>query len=252
MWEEPPISGSRGSGTVFFSGCGLGCVYCQNRAVSRASERLAGTAYPPERLAELMRRTEALGVHNISFVTGTQYVPDIIAALRIYRPRVPLVWNSGGYELPSVVDALAPYIDIWLPDYKYALTEPAAGYSGAPDYPEKAIAAIKRMRMHTPADVFGDDGVMLSGMIVRQLVLPLNTRNSIAALERIASELPGTLVSVMGQYTPVSADDRFPELSRRITRREYDKVCDAAARLGLKGFTQELSSAKTGYIPDFL
>lgn len=260
MWEEPPISGTRGSGTIFFSGCGLGCVYCQNSAVSRADNGIAGERCSPLRLTEIMKSLEEKGIHNISMVTGTQFVPDIIAALRIYRPAVPVVWNSGGYEEISVIDALAPYIDIWLPDYKYALSDTAAKYSRAPDYPEKALAAIKRMRLYQPENITGSDGMLKKGMIIRHLVLPLNTRNSAAVLERLAAGLPGVPVSIMSQYTPMPqiaelngsvSPAPFPELGRRVTAREYDKVCATAISLGIDGYTQVLSSAAKDYIPDF-
>ena len=253
MWEEPPISGTHGSGTIFFSGCNLGCIYCQNHEISTVSGNTpVGEKCSPEQLVEKMLELEAQGVHNISFVTGTHFVPDIIAALKIYRPSVPTVWNSGGYEELAVVDALAPYIDIWLPDYKYALTEPAEKYSRAPDYPEKALAAIKRMRRHQPENVIDDDGIMRRGMIIRHLVLPLNTRNSIAVLETLARELPGVPVSIMSQYTPAVTNTGFDELSRRITVREYDKVCACAERLGTDGFVQETTASRKSYIPDFL
>lgn len=260
MWEEPCISGTRGSGTIFFSGCGLGCVYCQNSAISRAEDGVKGERCSPERLTELMKELENKGVHNISLVTGTQFIPDIIAALKIYRPAVPVVWNSGGYEEQSVIDALSPYIDIWLPDYKYGLSAAAEKYSRAPDYPEKALAAIKRMRRYQPENTADSGGILQKGMIIRHLVLPLNTKNSIAVLETLAAELPGVPVSIMSQYTPMphilkpdgtGSGDPFPELGRRITAREYEKVCLAAIELGIDGYTQTLSSAEKDFIPDF-
>lgn len=246
MWEEPPISGERGSGTIFFTGCTLGCVYCQNRDISRGGMR--GRALSPEDLAEQMRSLEQQGVHNISFVTGTHHAAGIIKALRIYRPALPLVWNSGGYERPEVIDALAPWIDIWLPDYKYALREPAQRYSAAPDYPETALTAIKRMRAHQPENVI-EDGIMRRGVLVRHLVLPLNTRNSIAALETIAAELPDVPVSLMSQFVPTPECENYPEINRRITAREYEKVCDRLVSLGLDGYTQERASAAGEYVP---
>ena len=250
MWEEPPISGTRGAGTIFFSGCTLRCVYCQNRDISRIEGRPRGRAVTAAQLADIMLSLEEQGAHNIEFVTGTQFVPTIIEALELHRPAVPVVWNSGGYERIETVDTLAPYVDIWLPDYKYALSSPAEKYSGAPDYPEVALRAIERMREHAPENVI-EDGIMRRGVIVRHLVLPLNVRNSIAALERLHERLPDVPVSIMGQYTPVDGLENYPELTRRITPREYGKVCDAAQELGIEGYVQELSSAESRYIPQW-
>lgn len=247
MWEEPCISGTRGSGTIFFSGCVLGCVFCQNSVISH--ERL-GADKTPEELADIFRRLEEQKVHNISFVTGTHFIPQIIKALGIYRPALPIVWNCSGYEMPEAVDALAKYVDIWLPDFKFASQSVAEKYSGAPDYPEIAKAALLRMRQHAPTDSFDGD-IMTGGVIVRHLVLPHNTRNSIEVLWWLAENMPDTLVSIMSQYFPAGRADEFPELTRRITRREYDKVMDCAEMLGIDGFMQELSSAKEEYVPQF-
>ena len=248
MWEEPVISGSRGSGTVFFSGCSLGCAFCQNASIS---SELRGRAVTPEGLADIMRELESQGAHNISFVTGTHYAAAIIRALEIYRPSVPTVWNSGGYERIDTLRALSPYIDIWLPDYKYALPAVARKYSRAPDYPEVAMKAIQFMCECAGGSVI-EDGLMKQGVIVRHLVLPGNVRNSVAALRKISSHLPrGTLVSVMSQYTPAGQIAAFPELGRRITAAEYEKVLDTVDTLGITGFRQELSSAAEEYVPAF-
>ena len=247
MWEEPPISGTRGSGAIFFSGCPLGCVYCQNRDISKNG--VVGREVSTEQLTQVMADLEAQGVHNIDFVTGTHFIPGIIAALKLRRPGVPVIWNTSGYETVEAVDALAPWVDIWLPDYKYALSAPAEKYSAAPDYPDVAMNAIKRMRFHQPENIYNEKGMLLRGVILRHMVLPLNVRNSIAALERIAAELPGTPVSLMSQYTPVIDDPRFPELSRKITAREYEKVCGRMIDLGLDGFMQERGSSTGDFIP---
>ena len=248
MWEEPVISGSAGSGTIFFSGCCLGCVFCQNYSIS---SELHGRAVTPEGLAEIMRCLEEQGAHNISFVTGTHYAQAIIRALEIYRPRIPTVWNSGGYERVETLQALAPYIDIWLPDYKFALPDVAEKYASAPDYPAVAMKAIQFMCGCAGENLI-EEGVMKRGVIVRHLVLPGNLRNSVAALRRISSVLPrGTLVSIMSQYTPAGKIQPFPELGRRITSGEYEKILDVADLLGMNGFRQELSSAKEEYVPDF-
>ena len=249
MWEEPPISGTSGSGTIFFTGCPLGCIYCQNREISGSGD--IGREISPDDLADIMKEMEQQGVHNINFVTGTHHIPRIIAALRLYRPSIPIVWNTGGYETAEAVDALAPWVDIWLPDYKYALAAPAEKYSATPDYPETAMTALKCMRAYQPENVFDETGILFRGMIVRHLVLPLNVRNSFAVLERIAEELHGVPVSLMSQYTPVIDDPRYPELSRRITAREYDRVCDRLEELGLEGYMQERSSSGGEYIPQW-
>ena len=248
MWEEPVISGSAGSGTIFFSGCTLGCVFCQNFSIS---SELRGRTVSVEGLAEIMRELEKQGAHNISFVTGTQYAGAIIRALEIYRPHIPTVWNSGGYERVETLRALSRYIDIWLPDYKFALQAVAEKYASAPDYPEAALEAIRFMCRSAGENIV-ENGVMKRGVIVRHLVLPGNTRNSVAALRKIRSELPeGTLVSVMSQYTPAGNYLEFPELGRRITSREYEKILDEADILGIGGFMQELSSAAEEYVPEF-
>ena len=248
MWEEPVISGSRGSGTIFFSGCCLGCAFCQNAAIS---SELRGRAVSPQELAEIMRELERQGAHNISFVTGTHYAEAIIRALRLYRPSVPTVWNSGGYERIETLRALSPYIDIWLPDYKFALPAVAEKYAHAPDYPETALRAIQFM-CRCAGENRIEEGVMKRGVIVRHLVLPGNLRNSVAALRRLSGELPrGTLMSVMSQYTPAGRIDGFPELGRRLTAAEYEKILDVADVLGVEGFRQELSSAAEEYVPEF-
>ena len=248
MWEEPVISGSRGSGTIFFSGCCLGCAFCQNAAIS---SELRGRAVSPQELAEIMWELERQGAHNISFVTGTHYAEAIIRALRLYRPSVPTVWNSGGYERIETLRALSPYIDIWLPDYKFALPAVAEKYAHAPDYPETALRAIQFM-CRCAGENRIEEGVMKRGVIVRHLVLPGNLRNSVAALRRLSGELPrGTLMSVMSQYTPAGRIDGFPELGRRLTAAEYEKILDVADVLGVEGFRQELSSAAEEYVPEF-
>lgn len=248
MWEEPVISGNGGSGTIFFSGCCLGCAFCQNYAIS---SEVRGRAVTPAGLAEIMRELERQGAHNISFVTGTHYAEAIIRALEIYRPGIPTVWNSGGYERTETLQALSKYIDIWLPDYKFALPETASKYACAPDYPAVALNAVQFMCKSAGGNVI-EDGIMKRGVIVRHLVLPRNVRNSVAALRRISSELPeGTLVSIMSQYTPAGNIAAFPELGRRLTSSEYEKVLDTADSLGITGFKQELSSAAEEYVPEF-
>lgn len=248
LWEEPPISGVNGSGTIFFAGCSLGCVYCQNKEISSPGTNY-GKAVSPRELCDIMRSLEDKGVHNISFVTGTHFSECIIEALELYRPNLPLVWNSSAYEQPKALSALGKHIDIWLPDYKYALEQPAAKYSHAADYPVVALEAIKQMRSFAPKDVF-ENGLMKKGMIVRHLLLPGNLRNSVAALRALAREVPNTLISIMSQYTPIGdIASVFPELGRTVSEKEYEKLLDEAQLLGIDGFIQDGAAASESFIP---
>lgn len=247
--EEPPISGTKGSGTIFFGGCSLGCRYCQNSEISREA---TGRVYTVQQLAETIKDLEAQGAHNINFVTGTQYTCEIIKALDIYRPNIPIVWNTSGYETLETIELLKDYVDIWLPDIKYAISEKAERYSLAPDYPETAFAAVGRMLEISGPLKTDENGIAQKGVLIRHLILPSNTKNSIAVLERIASEF-GTAVpvSIMSQYTPHGDISQLPEINRKITRREYDKVCTKALELGIGEYTQELTSATESWIPEF-
>lgn len=247
--EEPPISGTKGSGTVFFGGCNLGCCFCQN---SMISVKPTGKPYTPRMLADSIKALEETGVHNISFVTGTQYVEGIIETLNIYRPGVPIVWNCSGYETLETVDKLAEFVDIWLPDIKYAISEKAAKYSNAPDYPQVAFDAVERMLAHSGVLETDEEGIAKKGVLIRHLVLPGNTKNSIAVLTEIAQRFGNEVpVSIMSQYIPCGDAEKFPEINRRVTAREYDKVCAAAQELEINGFTQEMTSATKAWIPDF-
>ncbi len=247
--EEPPISGTNGSGTIFFGGCSLGCIFCQNSEISRTA---TGRVYTVNDLAEEIKSLEEQGAHNINFVTGTQYADRIIEALCIYRPDIPVVWNTGGYETVETVEMLSDYVDIWLPDLKYAASEKAERYSKAPDYPDTAFRAVRRMiELSGPLEK-DEKGIAVKGVLIRHLILPSNTKNSIAVLERIAEEFGTEIpVSLMSQYTPHGDISGHPEINRRITRREYDKVCAVAMELGIGEYTQELSSAEESYIPEF-
>ena len=169
MWEEPCISGTRGSGTVFFSGCGLRCVFCQNEEISHGGE---GKVVSVERLTEIFRELEAAGAHNINLVTAAQFVPAVIAALELYRPRIPIVYNSSGYESVETLRLLEGYVDIYLPDYKYIDAGMAKLLSGAADYPDVALDAIREMVRQTGAAVYDEAGMMLRGTQIRHLVLP--------------------------------------------------------------------------------
>lgn len=252
-WEEPSISGAHGSGTVFFSGCNLKCVYCQNKEVSH--HRL-GTVISENELEDTMLRLQAEGAENINLVTPTHY-SDTLAKL-LYKIKgklnIPVVWNSSGYEKPETLEILDGLIDIYLPDFKYADTELAGLYSDAPDYPEVALKAIHKMYSQVGKNVFGDDGLLKRGMIIRHLVLPGCRKNSFAVLDAIASSIPvsDVKISLMSQYTPDFAIGcGFKNLERRITTFEYDSVLRYAEKLGFDGYFQERTSADKCYTPEF-
>ena len=249
MWEEPDISGEKGSGTVFFSGCVLRCEFCQNSVISRQS---CGKTVNAQELAEIFRRLESEGVHNINLVSPTPYYPVITEALDIYRPAIPIVCNTSGYERVETLKKLEGYIDIYLPDFKYSSAEAAKKYSAAPDYPDVALAAIKEMVRQVGTPVHGDDGMMKKGVMIRHLILPDNTENSLGVLDMIADELPPDIyVSLMAQYFP-TGNETHSELSRKITKEEYDTVSGYMMLLGLEnGYMQEHESADSSYVPDW-
>ena len=247
LWEEPPISGKNGSGTVFFTGCTLGCVFCQNGEISRGP--FPGQRVTPQELSRVFFQLIAQGAHNINLVTPTHFVPQIRQALLLRRLPVPVVYNTSGYERVETLRALEGLVDIYLPDYKYDSPDLARKLSRAEDYPQTARAAIAEMVRQVGAPVYGEDGLLKRGVFIRHLILPGHTRNSIACLERIKREFPGIPVSLMAQYTPCGDLSAFPELQRPITRREQEKVEDALFALDLEGFTQERKSRGTAYIP---
>ncbi|MCH5186966.1 MAG: radical SAM protein [Oscillospiraceae bacterium] len=247
-WEEPCISADRGSGTVFFSGCNLGCAYCQNEKISRGG---AGNEISVSRLAEIFHELEEKGAHNINLVTPTHFVPSIIEALDIYRPNIPIVYNCGGYESIDTLKILNGYIDIYLTDIKYYSDEYAIKYSRAPGYFE--IARTAALEMIRQCSLEYDGNVMTKGVIVRHLCLPGLRNDSIKVVEALA-EFPkdSFVLSLMSQYLPCGDLSRFPELTRRVTSFEYNSVVSRAVELGLvNGYTQERGSAKDVYIPEF-
>ena len=249
FWEEPCISGTRGSGTVFFSGCTLRCVFCQNYEISSKEK---GKVISVQRLAEIYRELEAQGAHNINLVNPTHFVPAITESLKIYRPAIPIVYNSSGYERVETLRMLEGMVDIYLPDLKYADDQKARRYSGVSDYFIHARRAIAEMARQTGAPELDENGILQKGTVVRHLILPENTRNSMEALSWLAENLPEQVwVSLMGQYIPCGRADQYPEINRRITPREYRKVQDFLFSLPLEGFVQELSSAQKDYIPSF-
>ena len=248
-WEEPCLSGKNGSGAVFFSGCALRCVYCQNYEISA---RGFGKEMTPKEIAEGFQRLEEQGVHNINLVSASHYIDAVLESLSIYRPHVPVVYNCSGYESVESLRRLKGYVNIYLPDFKYADDEMALRYSSAPGYRDTAIRAMKEMVRQTGNPRFDESGMLQSGVIVRPLVLPMNTKNSIAVLELLAREFGDEiLVSLMAQYVPCGQAERYPEINRKITAREFQKVSNRLFELGLDGFVQERGAADEGYIPDF-
>ncbi len=248
MWEEPCISGTRGSGAVFFSGCGLRCVFCQNEAISQQGE---GKIVTPARLAEIFRELEAQGAHNINLVTAAHFVPAVLEALSLYRPNIPIVYNSSGYESIETLRMLSGVVDIYLPDYKYIDPNMAAMLSGARDYPDVAFAAIAEMIRQTGAPVYDENGMMQRGTLIRHLVLPGLTGDSMKILTRIRDEFPGIPVSLMGQYTPCGRALSIPGMDRKIKKKEYARVLAHMEAIGLDGYRQELGSADGAFIPSF-
>lgn len=248
MWEEPCISGTRGSGAVFFSGCGLRCVFCQNEAISQQGE---GKIVTPQRLADIFRELEAQGAHNINLVTAAHFVPAVLEAMNLYRPNIPIVYNSSGYESVETLRMLSGVVDIYLPDYKYIDPNMAAMLSGARDYPDVAFAAIAEMIRQTGAPVYDENGMMQRGTLIRHLVLPGLTGDSMKILTRIRDEFPGIPVSLMGQYTPCGRALSISGMDRKIKKKEYARVLAHMEAIGLDGYRQELGSADGAFIPSF-
>lgn len=245
-WEEPCISGTRGSGAVFFSGCNLGCVYCQNIEISR---QIRGKALNASGLRDLFLRLRDSGVHNINLVTPTPYADLVYEALRT-PVGIPVVWNSGGYELPELVRRFEGKVDIWLPDFKYGDRETALRFSDAPDYMEYADASIREMFRQTGPYRLDDDGILQRGVVVRHLVLPGFLSGSKNVLEWFSDTFRrgDAMLSLMSQYTP----NGFGGPERRLTREEYSEVTDYMYMLGIRdGFVQELSSAAGEFLPAF-
>lgn len=247
-WEEPCISGTRGSGAVFFSGCALRCAFCQNEAISRGG---CGEAVSIRRLADIFRELEEQGAHNINLVTAAHFIPAVLDALELYRPGIPLVYNSSGYESMETLRLLDGVIDVYLPDYKYIDPAMARLLSGAADYPDVAWAAITEMRRQTGKAVYDDQGMMTRGTLIRHLLLPGLTGDAMRILTRIRDELPDTPVSLMGQYVPCGRAREIPGMNRRVTKREYDRVKAHMQMIGLDGYRQELEAASGEYVPDF-
>jgi putative pyruvate formate lyase activating enzyme len=260
-WEEPYISGTRGSGAIFFSGCALGCSFCQNRPISQAhlGERLTAEA--------LLRQAVALleqGVHNLNLVTPSHYADRLPVWLDQLRKQavvserpVPIIWNSSAYESAAALRGLTGRVDVYLPDFKFSGQDLAADLAGAPDYPAVAAAALTEMLRQQPTAVFDRTGLLCRGVAVRHLVLPGHWRDSCQVLERLAAILPlETPLAIMSQYTPQPDDPAaragHPELCRRVTTWEMRQVSDHALTLGFcRLLSQDRTSASAVYTPDF-
>ncbi len=251
FWEEPPISGTNGSGTIFFSGCSLSCLFCQNREISRGR---AGKCITTERLSEIMLELQTNGAHNINLVTPTHYIPSIAEAIRRARASgltVPIVYNTGSYDTPDALKILDGLVDIYLPDLKYYTSKTAKNYSNAADYPEVAKAAIAEMYRQVGEPVLDEKGIMKKGVIVRILLLPGHVAEAKLCLKYLLDTYGDRIyISLMNQYTPMP--NMKPPLNRRVTHEEYSQLTDYAERLGLiNGFTQEFGTASESFIPPF-
>ena len=256
FWEEPCISGKNGSGTVFFSGCSLHCVFCQNEGIANGT---VGKLISVERLAEIFFELEAQGAHNINLVTPGHFIPQIKNALILAKKKglnLPIVYNTSSYESVEALKSLEGLIDIYLPDFKYMDSELAKKYSHAKDYPQRAKEAIAEMVRQTGEPCFdenGEEGLMKRGTIVRHLTLPGCLEDSKAILKYLYETYENQIyISIMNQFTPLSNVEAYPELNRTITEAEYEELVDYAIELGVeRGFIQEGETAKESFIPDF-
>ncbi len=245
-YEEPPVSYKNGSGCIFFCGCSLKCAFCQNFPLSR---NLRGKDITKEELAEIFIKLEKMGAENINLVNPTHYLRDIMGAIEIYRPKIPIVYNTHGYENIGDLRLASEFVDIWLTDLKFTDKKLAARYTARPDYPDFALPAVRFMAEKQYKE---EDGKMLSGCIVRHLVLPLAAYDGVNVVKFVASLPKDVRLSIMSQYTPFGEISAFPELARGITKREYAAVVNAAKEHGLTNvFVQDFSSAGKSYIPQW-
>lgn len=249
-FEEPPLSGTRGSGAIFFRGCNLRCGYCQNAKISHGVQN--GAIVSPDQLANTMLTLQARGAHNIDLITAAHVLPYAANALRLVKPQlhIPVVYNSSGYEKAEALKLLDGLVDVYLPDFKYADPAAAGRYSGAEDYPAVARAAIAEMVRQTGAYA-EKDGIVQRGTIIRHLVLPGLSQDGVRIMDCIAQNFPAARISIMRQYTPSFNRTGDPVLNRKVTSYEYNRVVDAAVRGGLQGFTQQKDSATSEYTPEF-
>ena len=246
QWEEPCISVKNGSGTIFFSGCNLKCVYCQNYKISSEAY---GKDITVQQLAKLYKKLELMGADNINLVTPTHYVDAIIEALKIYRPNIPIVYNSSGYENMESLEKLKEWVDVYLVDFKYYDSELARVLSSAPNYPEVAKSVITKMREFQPNNIYEGEK-LVKGVIIRHLILPNHTEDSINILKWIKDNINEPCISLMGQYTPMYKANEYSDISRKLKPIEYKRVSNMMLKLGLTdGYMQELSSADESYTP---
>jgi len=251
-WEEPCLSGTRGSGTVFFGGCNLRCAFCQNYDIST---RPVGEPCPLDRLADVFLLQQRRRAHNVNLVSPTQYAGPVAEALRLAKERgldIPVVWNSNAYETVESLRRLEGLVDVYLPDLRYHDDRLARRYSDAPGYFDAASAAILEMARQVGEAEFDEEGLMKRGLLVRHLVLPGHTDDSARLLRWLAENVPTAHLSLMAQYTPVHRAGEHPALARRVRRNEYEALLDLCDELGLdRGYRQSPESATTEYIPDF-
>lgn len=249
-WEEPPVSGTNGSGAVFFSGCPLQCVFCQNDHISREKW---GAAVSEERLSEIFRELAQQGAHNINLVSPTHYAHILRRVLSREKPELPVVWNTGGYERVETLRAMEGLVDVYLPDLKYVDGEKARLYSGAEDYPERAKAAILEMYRQTGPVQLDENGIIQKGVIIRHLVLPGQLSAAKEVMDWVAETFPrgSVLFSLMSQYVPLGRADQYPAINRPLRKAEARKAAEYMSALELPGFTQELTAANAQYVPSF-
>ena len=250
-WEEPPVSGTRGSGTIFFSGCSLSCVFCQNREISRGR---TGKAVSVEQLSDIMLKLQAQGAHNVNLVTPTHYIPSIAEAITIAKAKgftLPIVYNTGSIDTVESLKMLDGLVDIYLPDFKYYSSKTALAYSNAASYPDDAKSAISEMARQVGLPSFDKDGIMTRGVIVRLLLLPAHVAEAKLALKYLIDTYGDSIyISLMNQYTPMPG--MTPPLNRKVTREEYESLLDYAIKINLtNGFIQEYGTAKESFIPPF-
>ena len=253
MWEEPCISGERGSGTVFFSGCGLRCVFCQNFDIAKGD---IGKEITVERLAEIFCELKEKGAHNINLVTGDHFVPEIIKALDIAKANgmdLPIVFNTSSYINKETLKCLENYVDIYLADFKYFDNETAKKYSNAENYLQVAKTAIEEMVSQKGTPVYDDEGMMTKGVIVRHLLMPNHLQESKAIIRYVYEEYGERVVlSIMNQYTPLKQVEKYPEINRKVSDAEYESLINYAISIGVKeAYVQEGETAEESFIPPF-
>ena len=253
FWEEPCISGEEGSGAVFFTGCNLRCVFCQNYQIARAEQ---GKEITVERMTEIFLELQKQKANNINLVTATHYVPQVVQALeqaKMQGLNLPVVYNCGGYECVETLKMLDGFVDIYLPDFKYLDAERAKRYSKAGNYPEIAKEALAEMVRQQPEPVFDERGIMQKGVIVRHLMLPGGIKDSKAVVKYLYETYGNQIyISLMNQYTPLTHVEEFPEINRKLKKFEYDRLVDYAISLGVEqGFIQEGETAEESFIPAF-